>query len=528
MVGTLYLLVQTQAVVILFGFFVAWHWAALRRRDGRLRLERLGTARTVYCVGGQKPGLGTSRARGGEVGSDFKSKGERAELQSKPDAAPRVHVVLPVKRRGAETERNWRTQLHTCYSGAVDYLFVVESAADEAVKGFYRLMKNLAGDGFVIRVENGTSATAFGKIGTRHSFSTPRGARRTVRMVIVGSSKSNSQKIHSMLCGVRHASENAKYVLFMDDDIRAHANTIGVSVRSMRMTRGGRPLGKSKSGNSTPKKTFLANGFPFDLPSKTGTFADYLTMVYHLVLVIAFSHGEFGKNVWGGCMMLELDSFAKNKHGLVSKYETGGYSDDLILAALCDEFGEGVACPCELVFPQRMSDNQSLKNWWNYLRRQLFVMDTYVSGRNKRINHGMLFVLSYLSFVATSGITWSFGKVFVGAFSVVLGGGLEGGTFEGAMEDVTYDPLPLLTLFAFASALSAAKAMYKELAVLCFRLGDADVVNDVHEINWVKVGIAFWITYSVVPFVAITTLVMDDVTWAGIRYRKKKGRVTRL
>jgi len=80
MVGTLYLLVQTQAVVILFGFFVAWHWAALRRRDGRQRLERLGTARTVYCVGGQKPGLGTSRARGGEVGSDLKSKGERAEL----------------------------------------------------------------------------------------------------------------------------------------------------------------------------------------------------------------------------------------------------------------------------------------------------------------------------------------------------------------------------------------------------------------------------------------------------------------
>ncbi len=69
----------------------------------------------------------------------------------------------------------------------------------------------------------------------------------------------------------------------------------------------------------------------------------------------------------------------------MSKYETGGYSDDLILAALCDEFGEGVACPCELVFPQRMSDNQSLKKLVELLAKTA-VRDGHVRLRAKQTN----------------------------------------------------------------------------------------------------------------------------------------------
>ena len=35
--------------------------------------------------------------------------------------------------------------------------------------------------------------------------------------------------------------------------------------------------------------------------------------------------------------------------------------------------------------------------WWNYLRRQLFVMDTYSSPANARLNHAMLALHAYLS-----------------------------------------------------------------------------------------------------------------------------------
>lgn len=35
--------------------------------------------------------------------------------------------------------------------------------------------------------------------------------------------------------------------------------------------------------------------------------------------------------------------------------------------------------------------------YWNYLRRQLFVMDTYASAHNQRVNHTMLALHCYLS-----------------------------------------------------------------------------------------------------------------------------------
>lgn len=38
-----------------------------------------------------------------------------------------------------------------------------------------------------------------------------------------------------------------------------------------------------------------------------------------------------------------------------------------------------------------------LRTYWNYLRRQLFVMDTYASPHNRRVNHTMLALHCYLS-----------------------------------------------------------------------------------------------------------------------------------
>jgi hypothetical protein len=39
----------------------------------------------------------------------------------------------------------------------------------------------------------------------------------------------------------------------------------------------------------------------------------------------------------------------------------------------------------------------SFATYWNYLRRQLFVMDTYASAHNRRVNHTMLALHAYLS-----------------------------------------------------------------------------------------------------------------------------------
>ena len=46
---------------------------------------------------------------------------------------------------------------------------------------------------------------------------------------------------------------------------------------------------------------------------------------------------------------------------------------------------------------QLLEEQVSLSRYWNYLRRQLYVMDTYVSPHNRRINHAMLALHTYLS-----------------------------------------------------------------------------------------------------------------------------------
>jgi hypothetical protein len=45
----------------------------------------------------------------------------------------------------------------------------------------------------------------------------------------------------------------------------------------------------------------------------------------------------------------------------------------------------------------RLDGRCSLRKFWNYLRRQLYVMDTYASAFNRRQNHGMLALHCYLS-----------------------------------------------------------------------------------------------------------------------------------
>ena len=78
-------------------------------------------------------------------------------------------------------------------------------------------------------------------------------------------------------------------------------------------------------------------------------------------------------------------------------WSEGGYSDDLIVASCCGEHRLRILCPPSAIFPQPLEGDVSWGRYWNYLRRQLFVMDTYVSAHNRRVNHCMLLLHPLLS-----------------------------------------------------------------------------------------------------------------------------------
>jgi len=105
-----------------------------------------------------------------------------------------VSVVLPVKGCRAHSARNWRSQLAQRYAGPLEFLFVVDDAADPAAVA---VRKMLAAEG----VPNARVV----------------GAPHAVRA---------SQKICNLQAGVRAAAGRHKWVLCLDDDIELHPRSL--------------------------------------------------------------------------------------------------------------------------------------------------------------------------------------------------------------------------------------------------------------------------------------------------------------
>ena len=61
----------------------------------------------------------------------------------------------------------------------------------------------------------------------------------------------------------------------------------------------------------------------------------------------------------------------------------GAYSDDLNLAAVASALGKPILCPAAAVFPIALDGDCTPGQAWNYLRRQQFVLDTYMDAHNR-------------------------------------------------------------------------------------------------------------------------------------------------
>ena len=203
-----------------------------------------------------------------------------------------------------------------------------------------------------------------------------------------------------------------------------------------------RPRWDTPSSHSPTTLGFCGDvGYPFDIPDPRGGILSYAALVYHLPLLIAFSVRQSTSFVWGGCMLFPLKSMAHDSYGIMQAWREGGYSDDLIVAAKCAEHELKILCPSSAVFPQRclgplcisskvpspppllpapgrkdrarkLTDSKadpetlsscrleadySWQQYRNYLRRQLYVLDTYASSSNRRTNHSLMLIHSYLS-----------------------------------------------------------------------------------------------------------------------------------
>ena len=569
-------LFKLAAVVVLSIVAVGWTWAARRRERFPLRRQRrFGSLRR------HRRDFGTKKRRERDDDDNSDDDDERWEEEEEKER-PTVGVVLPVKGFSTAKRENWRTQLKTSYDGTVVFVFVVDKDTDEAKEAAERLIAEWQEE----EEENVSQECRFlddSTTGDRNSRRRRR--RRSARVVVSGSAETCSQKIRQQLRGVeelgaladndddddhdydgrrRRSSSRSrsrcpsrvdddkrneiKYVLFLDDDVMLYPSTIGSLVRAM-----------EKDEKETGGNALLATGYPLDFvgnasgSSKSAScFANYMTMVYHLVLLIPFSHGKYTKNVWGGCMLFRLDEFLANACKVKEAYETGGYSDDLIVAAAADREKRSILCPGDALFPMPLNPKQTVRDFVNYFHRQIFVNDTYSDRHMKFINHGMLLAMFLSSLCLTVGtfasaldiIFWLFNsREWLQTNSSI------------ATTKTNVPSLAFAVFFAHFLAVTRAKKMYASCVSLCERTATSAAQTTTPQIktrrnsasksiepnagriarsgfnrtDWFKVWLAVCVVYAIAPLqCAYIFFVSDEVVWSGIRYRKRRGKVLRV
>ncbi|XP_027925243.1 uncharacterized protein LOC114182552 [Vigna unguiculata] len=387
---------------------------------------------------------------------------------------PRVTVIMPLKGFGEHNLHNWKTQLTSLYGGPLEFLLVVESVEDPAYNAVSKLLADLGG-----------SVDA--------------------RIIVAGLSSTCSQKIHNQLVGVEAMHRGSKYVLFLDDDVRLHPGSIGALVREMQKN----------------PDIFIQTGYPLDLPS--GSLGSYCIYEYHMPCSMGFATGGQTFFLWGGCMMMHSEDFRKDNCGVVSGLRDGGYSDDMTLAAIAGAHKKLISSPPVAVFPHPLASDLNFGRYWNYLRKQTFVLESYVTRVNQIMNRALFAVHCYLS--------WSFVAPYCMAV-IHVAAALRFNARGNSIEELSYSSIGLnmvwlLVTCTFVSLFSMWNLTRIEV-LLCNILSPEAPPLSLASYNWCKVFIAMLVDNCLYPLSAIRSHFSQSINWSGIIYYLKDGKINKI
>ncbi|XP_057967370.1 uncharacterized protein LOC131157328 [Malania oleifera] len=391
---------------------------------------------------------------------------------SKQVNLPRVSVVMPLKGFGEHNLHNWRSQITSLYGGPLEFLFVVESKEDPAYHAISLLISEF---------KDGVDA----------------------KIIVAGLSTTCSQKIHNQLVGVERMHKDSKYVLFLDDDVRLHPGTIGALTSEMEKN----------------PEIFIQTGYPLDLPS--GSLGSYCIYEYHMPCSVGFATGGKTFFLWGGCMMMHADDFRTDRFGVVSQLRDGGYSDDMTLAAIAGAHKGLISSPPVAVFPHPLSSDLNFSRYWNYLRKQTFVLESYTTKVNWIMNRALFSSHCYLS--------WGFVAPYVMAvFHVAAAYRIH---FH-PIEDATFTSTGLLLAGCLAvCTVIELLSMWNLTRIevhLCNMLSPEAPGLSLRSYNWGLVFIALVVDNFLYPVSAFRSHFSQSINWSGIRYYLKDGKINKI
>ncbi|KAL6224084.1 hypothetical protein ACLB2K_002940 [Fragaria x ananassa] len=395
---------------------------------------------------------------------------------------PRVSVVMPLKGFGEHNLHNWRSQITSLYGGPLEFIFVVESTEDPAYHAVSMLTSELKEE-------------------------------VDAKIIVAGLSTTCSQKIHNQLVGVDKMHKDSKYVLFLDDDVRLHPGSIGALTTEMEKN----------------PDIFIQTGYPLDLPS--GSLGSYCIYEYHMPCSMGFATGGRTFFLWGGCMMassyhllsMHADDFRLDRYGVVSGLRDGGYSDDMTLAAISGAHKRLITSPPVAVFPHPLASDLSFSRYWNYLRKQTFVLESYLTKVNWIMNRALFTVHCYLSWGFVIPYLMAIVHVTAALRMCIKGYSVEETTF-------TFGGLTLVGCLAVCTIVELL-SMWNLTRIevhLCNMLSPEAPNLSLATYNWALVFIALIVDNFLYPISAFRSHFTQSINWSGIRYHLKNGKIFKI
>uniref|UniRef100_A0A6U2GAG5 ceramide glucosyltransferase n=1 Tax=Hemiselmis andersenii TaxID=464988 RepID=A0A6U2GAG5_HEMAN len=422
--------------------------------------------------------------------SEMKRKEAGQQQQASKKELPRVSVLLPVKGVHSRSQHNWRHQMESTHGGDVEFIFCIESHDDPA----YQALKSFREE--------------------RNSDVNRRGQGQ-IKIVVAGLSFHSSQKIHNLLEGVKHVNPQSDYVLFLDDD----AEMRPVIMRDLIFH-----LEEDPS-------VLVATGYPHEYISPTTTsisFAGFMLLGYRKLayLNISLLHPPA---LWGGCLMLRRRELMDPNIGILEAWKERGYSDDMIMGGRVHRCGRRMCHPATCVLVSEVDPQYSVSRHFNYIGRQMFVLDTYSDSTDKTQNY-ILLVLVCILVLSTALVFHLITIAYSFRIAFRLWAGEWGLSSESYCGFFQLQPMALEILFVANCAFSFFVSMQVDAVItrMCQHVSDQPE-KFVHHQNMLYLVcgsiVGYMANLGVQASCAFGTLFTDSIVWSGVRYYRKHGKV---
>ncbi|CAI7840045.1 unnamed protein product [Closterium sp. NIES-53] len=516
--------VQLQGTGLLLLLAVLWFKASqLRLNEARriIRERRTIAIRDVANVAALDVASGSSDPGNLSQDAHHAQQQQQQQQQQEQHELPKVTVVLAVKGcAGDAGMSNWRSHVQTLYGGPSEFIFCVETAHDPACRAVKALQREMCG-------------------------------LAQIRLVVAGLATRCSQQIHNQLAVAMRAGADSKYLLFLDDDIQTHPDTLTLLVTAM-----------EENPNA-----LVCTGYSFDFPGPDPqtrrNLAAYAAMVYRVPVQLAMASGGKQLPVWGGCMMIRLDDLRADRYGMLTALSARGYSNDLTLSAIAASNGRDVVCPAAAIFPGILSGSWTFQRYWNYVRRQTFALTTFCSPVALALNACALLLYGYGSFcllvpllpsalrvarflssvargepawnLPSTGPDWdpypSSPSSLISSFILSSLSGVSSFKSSAAIALILVNAslfLALLYLSLLALATLAVIRLFHTTFSLCNLLSPEKPPIRLGSLS-LMLGVAgMLVNLAVVPIVSVYTLLQPAITWAGITYVRHWGLIVEV